>query len=268
MSAVVFLGPTLPVREARKILAAEYLPPASQGDVLAAFRKGCSVICLIDGYFERIPAVWHKEILWAMANGIHVFGAASMGALRAAELCEFGMIGVGAIFESYRSGETEADDEVAVTHAPAEENYRPSSEAMVNVRATLRAAVADGVLDDATRTLLERLMKSEFYPDRSYPLLFEKARREGVPEGPLSALRAWLGRGRVDQKRLDAIAALNQVKALLASDFSEMQVRYKFEHTDAWEFALRSFRSEDAPASSRRDEVHLPRAKPNELIRL
>ena len=70
-------------------------------------------IGIIDGYFENIPSVWHKEILWAMSQGIHVFGSASMGALRAAELAPFGMEGVGAIFEAYRDGWLEDDDEVA-----------------------------------------------------------------------------------------------------------------------------------------------------------
>jgi hypothetical protein len=54
-----------------------------------------AAIGVIDGYFEVVPTVWHKEILWAMAQGIHVFGAASIGALRAAELDSFGMRGVG-----------------------------------------------------------------------------------------------------------------------------------------------------------------------------
>ena len=40
-------------------------------------------IGIIDGYFQQVPSVWHKEILWAMAQGVHVFGSASMGALRA-----------------------------------------------------------------------------------------------------------------------------------------------------------------------------------------
>ena len=52
-----------------------------------------------------------------MSQGIHVFGSASMGALRA-ELCPFGMVGVGRIFEAYRDGELEDDDEVAVIHGP------------------------------------------------------------------------------------------------------------------------------------------------------
>ena len=63
------------------------------------------MIGVIDGYFEVVPTVWHKEILWAMSQGIHVYGAASIGALRAAELAEFGMNGVGQIYQQYRSGE-------------------------------------------------------------------------------------------------------------------------------------------------------------------
>ena len=59
-----------------------------------------AVIGIIDGYFEIVPTVWHKEILWAMAQGIHVFGAASIGALRAAELDAFGMRGIGRIYEA------------------------------------------------------------------------------------------------------------------------------------------------------------------------
>ena len=43
-----------------------------------------------------------------------------MGALRAAELHAFGMRGVGRIFEAFRDGELEDDDEVAVVHGPAE----------------------------------------------------------------------------------------------------------------------------------------------------
>ena len=137
MTVVLFTGPTLSPREACQSVDAVCLPPASQGDVYRAALLRPFAIGIIDGYFERVPAVWHKEILWAMSEGIHVFGSASMGALRAAELAPFGMIGVGAVFEAYRDGALEDDDEVAVAHAAAEHDYRAGSEAMVNIRATL-----------------------------------------------------------------------------------------------------------------------------------
>src|SRR6185437_13385815 len=103
------LGPTLPLADARAELDAVYLPPVAQGDVYRVTRLQPDAIGIVDGYFDRVPAVWHKEILWAMSCGIPVFGSASMGALRAAELAAFGMEGVGAIFEAYRDGVIEAD---------------------------------------------------------------------------------------------------------------------------------------------------------------
>ena len=72
-----------------------------------------------------------------------MFGAASMGALRAAELAAFGMEGVGAIFEAFREGVLEDDDEVAVIHGPAEFGYPVLSEAMVNIRRTLSDAALE-----------------------------------------------------------------------------------------------------------------------------
>lgn len=236
MSVVVFLGPTLPVAEARPLLAARYAPPAGQGDVLRAVLDGAKAILVVDGYFERIPAVWHKEILFAMSEGVHVFGAASMGALRAAELADFGMEGVGAIYEAYASGELEDDDEVAVAHAAAEDGFRPVSEAMVNIRATLQSSV--DVVSRKTAALLEAIAKELYYPDRSYPRLLEEARAAGVPSDELDRFREHLKLGRVDQKRRDARAALTLVAERLAAGFERKNVEFRFEHTDAWAFML------------------------------
>src|SRR3954453_22610245 len=106
MSAVVFLGPTLPRAQAASLLpGGRVLPPARQGDVfraVRAHRPRC--IGLVDGAFLDVPAVWHREILWAMERGVRVMGGASMGALRAAELHAFGMQGVGQVFAAYRDG--------------------------------------------------------------------------------------------------------------------------------------------------------------------
>ena len=93
MTVYVFAGPTLRHDEIREHLDAVCLPPAAQGDVYRAALNRPRVIAVVDGYFEGVPAVWHKEVLWALDHGIHVFGSASMGALRAAELAHFGMTG-------------------------------------------------------------------------------------------------------------------------------------------------------------------------------
>ena len=98
----VFLGPTLAENDARAELDAVYLPPVSAGDVFRLWRQRPRAIGIVDGYFEHVPAVWHKEIMWIMAHGVHVFGSAGMGALRAAELDSFGMHGVGRVYQAFK----------------------------------------------------------------------------------------------------------------------------------------------------------------------
>jgi hypothetical protein len=52
-----------------------------------------------------------------------MFGGASMGALRAAELMSFGMREFGSIFEAYIHGEIEGDDEVTIMHGSQDMEY-------------------------------------------------------------------------------------------------------------------------------------------------
>jgi hypothetical protein len=256
VSACVFLGPTLSPADAAAVLPARYLPPARQGDVYRAMSEmRPRAIGIVDGYFQWAPSVWHKEILWAMQQGVHVFGAASMGALRAAELADFGMRGVGRIFEAYRSGALveagnepfEDDDEVAVTHGPAESGYVAASEAMVNIRCTLASAQAAGVIGARTGVRLAAIAKSSYFPDRSYDLMLERGRAEGLAAGELAALEAWLPAGRVNQKRADALALLESLREFLAADPAPARPGFAFEHTTLWERALAAM----APAAGR-----------------
>jgi len=142
MKAVVFLGPSLPLSDAKKILGVDkaiYLPPASQADLLSAVTiYKPDVIAIIDGEFGQSLSIWHKEILFALEKGIQIYGASSMGALRAVETSMFGTIGVGAVYDMYASGEINDDDEVALIHSAEDDGYRNISEPMINIRMTFR----------------------------------------------------------------------------------------------------------------------------------
>lgn len=203
----VFLGPTLPVAEARKILDADYLPPVELGDVWRITQERPSAIGIVDGYFHRVPAVWHKEILHAMAAGIPVYGAASMGALRAAELVRHGMIPVGAIARDYIEGRLANDDEVAVVHAPDEYGYAPLCEPLVNIRATLTAAIEQSVIPPPVAQELLAVAAALHYADRAWPAIL----RTTAPTTH-DIMKAWLPTGRVDQKKRDALAMLTQMR--------------------------------------------------------
>ena len=237
MNVCIFLGPTLAVETARQELDAIYLPPAAHGDIYRATLRQPPprAIGLIDGYFRQQPAVRHKEILWAMSQGIHVFGAASMGALRAAELADFGMNGVGRIFESLRYGTIEDDDEVAVDHGPAEANYLALNDAMVDIRATLAAAAAEGIVDKTTASDLISMAKQLFFTERTYAAILERACHAGLPDKDLKELRQWLPANRRSEKRADAIALLFAIREFLAADPPPMEVTYVFQRTETWD---------------------------------
>jgi hypothetical protein len=236
-SLLIFAGPTLSGVRLPPDSRAQLLPPAAHGDVyratLVPFRP--RALLLVDGYFGAQPAVRHKEILWALSQRIYVFGASSIGALRAAELAPFGMLGVGAVFEAFRSGILEDDDEVAVEHGPAELGYAPVSEAMVDIRATLAAALRNGVVSTSSHARLVAVAKKLFYPRRSYATMLARGGEDGVPMSEIEALRRWLTRNRVSQKREDALAALALVGDFLDTNPPPFRPLFRFERTEVWE---------------------------------
>jgi len=237
MSAVIFAGPSLPPSVASGFAGVEWCPPVRQGDVYLAALSGPAIIGIIDGYFEIVPTVWHKEILWAMHRGIHVYGGASIGALRAAELADFGMTGIGQVYEQYRAGQLTDDDEVAVMHGPEELSYVPVTEAMVNIRATIDRAHQLGVIEPGLAAALVRIAKSQFYKNRTYEAVIGTAAEHGLAPEALERFVRWLPDGQVDQKRIDAVNLLETVTAHLARGVTPLQVSYRFAHTFAWEDA-------------------------------
>jgi hypothetical protein len=240
MTVYLFVGPTLPRVQTEGLADFTCLPPAAMGDVYHAAASRPTAIGIVDGYFEGVPAVWHKEILWAMSQGIHVFGSASMGALRAAELHRFGMHGIGRIFEAYRSGDLEDDDEVAVVHGPAEAGYVCLSEPLVNIRATLEEAEKQAIIGASTRSELIGRAKDLFYQDRSWQRLIADGAVGDHLRGEIRRLRDWLPAGKVDRKRADALDMIAAMRAFLTSKPPPHEPAFKFEWTDMWDIATRS----------------------------
>lgn len=212
----VYLGPTLDLQTAKQYLSqAHYHPPVKCGDLIRVFRLQPKRIVIIDGIYEQIPAVWHKEIMLGLDNGIEIYGAASMGALRAAELHPFGMIGVGQVFEDFLTNKLNDDDEVAVLHHNQNGHYKPINDAMVNIRATLELAYQQGVISLATRDDLIATCKDQFYPYRSLKKTILEFENNNPDAG--RSLSAWFASyGLVDIKQQDAQLVLSQVQASLS----------------------------------------------------
>jgi len=236
--AVIFAGPTLPpTSRAAGDAVFTWRPPVQQGELYRAALARPAAIGIVDGYFEVVPTVWHKEILWAMAQGIPVYGAASIGALRAAELDGFGMRGIGRVYEAFRDGLLEDDDEVAVLHGPRELGYRPLTDAMVDIRATLAEAASAGVIAAAPAARLTEIAKGLFYKERSYAAVLDAAAATGLPGTTLQAFADWLPGGRVEQKRRDAEAMIEAIRLHLAAGAPPLRVSWRLAETAAWRAA-------------------------------
>ncbi|WP_369815420.1 TfuA-related McrA-glycine thioamidation protein [Methanosarcina sp. A14] len=212
--AVIFTGNSISHEDARKILGANYQPPVRRFQLEKFVQEGYKIIGIIDGIFFDRAAVGHREILSALDSGVKVVGGASMGALRASELDTHGMIGVGKVYEWYRDGVIESDDEVAVSTNP--DTFEPISVPLVNIRETLKAALTSGLVSEEEHDGLLKLAIDTYYPDRSYFGLVKEGVKKGlIPEEKKKSVLDFCTGDEVDVKREDAVLVLETVKKLM-----------------------------------------------------
>jgi hypothetical protein len=214
---IIFLGPSLSHEKARKIFDADYRPPARKGDFLrlaaADFDVVEMAIGFVDGVFlQDYPPTPIEVYHLARKNGVLLVGAASLGALRAVELEKFGMVGIGKIFQLYKTGKVNADDEVAVTFA-SEGDYQLQSEAMIDIRYNLYLAHKKKVINEKAKSVLVRLAKEIYFPHRKYTYILEEARnRYPMLESEINSFDSYIRSNRKSLKEMDAIRLVKYLK--------------------------------------------------------
>jgi hypothetical protein len=202
---IVYLGPSLPLATAATVLQADYRPPVKRADLP---RQYDGTIVIIDGEFHQSLSVSPKEILRLLDTGTRVVGAASMGALRAVELARYGMQGFGWVFEAYRSGRLEADDEVAVSYSP--DDLSCFTVPLVNVRRWLDDLTARGDINAWTAGQLLELARRVFYADRTQEQLWDSW-SQVIARSTLDRLLALTGGQITDVKAADTLTALRML---------------------------------------------------------
>lgn len=172
VKAIVYTGLSLPFDEAKEILDSTedveviYKRPIQRGDLGQALKEHPDIIAIIDGVFHQNSAVGHKEILNVMKSGIKVYGASSMGALRASELDTLGMTGVGYVYTQYSTGEVDSDDDVAVMLD--NESLEALSVPLINMKYVFTNAADKNIITEEEKDELLKIAKKTFYPKRNY----------------------------------------------------------------------------------------------------
>lgn len=212
---IIYAGLSLHFDEAKEILDSHddvnvvYKRPIQRGDMSLALRENPDIIAIIDGVFHQNSAVGHKEILTAINKGIKVYGASSMGALRASELDSLGMIGIGYVYSQYASGEVDSDDDVAVMLDS--ETLEALSEPLINMRYVFDNAVDENIITADERNELLRIAKRTFYPKRSYAQTLSECNLDNDKKGELINFI----RESKDIKKEDAKELLNLINSEL-----------------------------------------------------
>jgi hypothetical protein len=252
MTSYLFVGPSLP--EARQYVGdgIVLLPPVAAGDLLRLDVRPGDLVGIADGYFHQTRAVRHKEILHLIDKGATVLGAASMGALRAAELDVFGMLGVGGIYRDYRDGKLTGDDEVALLHGAAEDGYPAGSEPMVNLRATLELCVRERLLDAETADGFVAELANRAHRLRTYPDLIHLAHSANVPAERVEGLRDLFANRAVNRKREDTLrlVAVMHRMARLGAPARPRTDRAPTVYLHRWLLGARSFDDQDGPIAA------------------
>jgi TfuA protein len=213
---IVYLGPTLSREEATKILDADYRDPAKKGDFLMLSRDSDEkkYVGFVDGVFlHDYPPSPIEVYHLATRKNIELIGASSLGALRAVELEKFGMKGIGKIFQLYKNGIINADDEVAVTFV--RENNILQSEAMIDIRFNLFLAYKKGIITNRTKKRIAKIAKNVYFPFRNYEDIIKMTSQQ-FPSiyNELENFRSYILKNRDSLKARDAIKLLKYLKTM------------------------------------------------------
>ena len=204
----IYVGPTAVGLQSQPLMQSErflILPPIARGD-LPELPKCVRTVLIVDGYFGSRPSVSHLELLNAL-HRVEVVGCSSLGAIRAYELRDDGMIGIGQVYKAFFEHEDFMDDEVALLHAP-EPYYWAVSVPLVDVRFALIDLQRRGVCTPHAASEVIAILKPLYFGDRTLEAVLNAAVTAGG-SGLREALAAQLRHRPV--KQADFLQALEFV---------------------------------------------------------
>ena len=207
---LIFAGPSLNPNLKKEYLEYQFRGPALQGDIAhAANCSNANIFVIVDGYYKSVPSIWHKEIIYANNKGKIIVGCSSLGAIRAAELDNYGMIGRGKVYQWYKNNEITRDPDVAVAHGPKEEDYISYTVPIVNIKASLEFSDKEIKAKDIEETL--QISREIFFEHRTMPSLLKKIKTSDLKDK--EKICYILENEYIDQKKSDCTETIGWISS-------------------------------------------------------
>lgn len=207
----IYAGLSLSQSELAALLPeAEFHQPIERYDLLKDIDLGYNVVGIIDGKFQQSLAVNSSEILDAIRCGLKMYGSSSMGALRAAEMAHFGMIGCGAIYEFVKKSPIFQDDYLGQSFNS--ENLAASSVPYIDLHFELERKVASGAISGHHGEMMRHAYSEIFYPQRNQQALKFALKEKSATDSNLEKAIEILFQNFQSQKNIDAVKMVQQIK--------------------------------------------------------
>jgi hypothetical protein len=223
MTVHVFSGPSTADSAVLEMPEVCPHPPVMHGDLYRLRLEPGDKVLIIDGLYQHEAPVRHKEILSLCASGVQVYGAASIGALRASELHGLGMPGLGTVFGWYRDGRLNSDADVAVVHGDADVGFRAFTHAMVSILDRCEELQRTGRLDAHSAAAVTEIARSVHFTERSSTALLVAARKHGQESAMRTVVTA-LADADSDIKRRDAATAIRALVEAGPAPLSDREI--------------------------------------------
>jgi TfuA protein len=206
----VFGGPSLELIPKELINKVKCFPPIKSGDLDILYSLPPSICIIIDGVFSGKRAVTIFECRELLEKGWVVIGASSMGALRAADLWSYGMIGIGDVYNMFRIGVCRSDADVAVVYNILEDFLcEEITISMVHVRSVLHYLSTKGSIDKAKARLLICKARQISWEERMPSVLFDEWGKFLGQEKLINKIKRHFNQPRLHPKKVDAVNAMH-----------------------------------------------------------
>ncbi len=187
----------------------KFCAPIRRGDLSRLEVGNSAVVLIVDGFFGSIESVDLTEIRENLENGVRLFGCSSMGALRAIEAREIGMVGLGTVFNEMKG--SEIIDDAVVAQATCPETYRALSVSFVEIEYSIRVSMNLGEISLNQYMESCDCMRRIFYPLRTASKILNSL--TGIMGAEIS--KKVLGRESI--KHLDAKLAVSEIDKILSN---------------------------------------------------